>query len=183
MENTTFSKILFLDIYHGEINEEFESNFVNTFGIGYKEFLESKLTELNNNTKELALLLGLKEKEVLSHLKLYLIIENFSIQQWQQFLVGNLFVYALKVMLGLLGSFPLFYFMGYLILYGYFFGEADHSLLDVVIKSIPINRSSCYIAGFIFSGIVAFFISTYKLKGLGKSFLLFSFIFLYIPRL
>ncbi|WP_238650558.1 hypothetical protein [Paenibacillus piscarius] len=177
MENTTFNKILFLDIYHGEINEEFESNFVNIFGIGYKEFLESKLTDLNNNTKELALLLGLKEKEVLSHLKLYLIIENLTIRQWQQFLVGNLFVYALKVILGLLGSFPLFYFMGYLILYGYFFGATDHSLLDIVIKSIPINRSSCYIAGFIFSGIVAFFISIYKLKGLGKSFLFFSSIY------
>lgn len=177
MEDMKFNKILFLEIYHGEISEEFESNFISSFGIGYKEFLELQLKELNNNTKKLALLIGLNEKELLSHLKLYLIIEKFTIRQWQQFLIGNLFVYALKVMLGLLGSFPIFYFMGYLILYGYFFGETDHSLLDVVIKNIPINRSSCYIAGFIFSGIVAFFISIYKLKGLGKLFQIFGLIF------
>lgn len=43
MGNSTFNKNLFLEIYAGEITEEFETNFVSKFGIAYKDFLELEL--------------------------------------------------------------------------------------------------------------------------------------------
>ncbi|KFN11674.1 MAG: hypothetical protein E7L01_15495 [Paenibacillus macerans] len=179
MGNSTFNKNLFLEIYAGEITEEFETNFVSKFGIAYKDFLELELKNHNNNTNELAKFIGLKENQLLLHLKSYSIIKNLKFKEWLQFLMGNMFVYLLKAALGLIGSIPIFYFIGYLLLYGYFFGGTDHSFLDVVMRSVPINRSSCYIAGFIFSGIVTFFISIYKLKGLGKAFLIFGLLYFF----
>ncbi|MDN4083289.1 hypothetical protein [Paenibacillus polymyxa] len=179
MENIKFNKSLFHEIYHGELTEEFEKNFVIKFGISYKDFLQLHFNDHNNSTKELAKLIGLKEKELLLQLKSYSIIKSFNIKEWKRYLTGNIFVFVLKAILAAIGSIPIFYFIGYLILYGYFFGQTNHSLLDVVIKNVPLNRSSCYIAGFIFSGIVAFFISLYKLKGIGKTFLIFGLIYFF----
>lgn len=175
MKNIEFDKLDFLKIYHGEITEEFESNFISVFNISYKDFLQSQFTEHKKNTNEMATFIGVKEKELIAHLKTYSIIKTLNLSNWKDIISGNIFVLILKAILAAVGTLPIFYLVGYLILYGYFFGQTDNALLDIVIKSIPLNRFSCYIAGFIFSGIVVFFISLFRLKGLGLPFLIFGF--------
>lgn len=175
MENIEFDKLLFHKIYHGELTEEFESDFFNDFNISYKDFLQSQFTEHKKNTNKLAKSIGIKEKDLVLHLKRYHVIRTLNTNNWREFLSGNVFVLVLKAILAAIGTFPIFYLVGYLILYGYFFGQTDNALLDIVIKNIPLNRFSCYIAGFIFSGVVAYFISLYRLKGVGLPFLIFGF--------
>lgn len=173
----------FLNIYHNELNGEFESNFLNKFGIEYKEFLKIKLSEYSDSSRDLALFLGIKEKQLLEHMKIYSIVKTSTMKQWTHFLMGNMFVYILKALLVVIGTIPIFYYVGYLILYGYFFGDTDHSLLDVLIKNVPINRSACYIAGFIFSGLVAFWISITKLRKTGFGIIVFGIYFLFASSL
>ncbi|HBU85169.1 MULTISPECIES: hypothetical protein [Paenibacillus] len=177
MENINYDKSTFNEIYHGKLSEEFESDFYEKFNLSYKNFLQLQFENHANKTKKMAAFIGLKEKELISHLKTYQIIKTVNLNNWMEFISGNIFVFVLKAVLTAIGTFPVFYLIGYLILYGYFFGQTDNALLDIVIKNVPLNRFSCYIAGFLFSGVVAYFISLYRLKGLGLTFILFGFFY------
>jgi len=177
LSTLTFDKLLFHEIYRGELSKEFELNFSKKFSISYSEFLQLKFKEHNENTKTLAKFIDLKEKELIVHLKEYSIIKTFNINNWREYVAGNMFWFILKAFFAAIGTFPVFYIVGYLILYGYFFGQTENALLEIVMKNVPFSSISCYIAGFIFSGIVAFFISLYRLKGLGIPFVIFGFIY------
>lgn len=174
MENINYDKSTFNQIYDGKLSKEFESSFYEKFNLSYKDFLQLQFENHAKKTKKTASFIGLKEKELLSHLKTYQIIKTVNSNNWIEFISGNIFVFVLKAILTAIGTFPIFYLIGYLILYGYFFGQTDNSLLDIIIKNVPLNRFSCYIAGFLFSGVVAYFISLYRLKGLGSTFVLFG---------
>lgn len=151
-----FNQSKFLEIYKNKFSEEFFLDFSQEFGLSYEEFLKQQFEEKKYKVKELATFLGLSEREIKQHLKFYSIKKTMDFRQWPRELAGSMFIYVLRAFLGLLGAIPVFHYMGYLILYGYFFGAADHSLLDVLIKDVPISRSTCYIAGFIFTAISIF---------------------------
>lgn len=173
-----FDRGKFLEIFKNKLNEEFLSDFSREFSISYEEFLKQKFKEKKYKTKELATFLGLSEGEVKQHLKFYSIKKTMNFKQWPRELAGSMFIYVLRALLGLIGAIPVFHYMGYLILYGYFFGAADHSLLDVLIKDVPISGSTCYIAGFIFTAIAIFWISAFFLfRRVGKMFFIFSMLY------
>jgi hypothetical protein len=162
----------FKSIYYGELDDNFESNFAEKFNVTYKEFLHNKFIKENMSSKEIAIILGIVEKELFRHLKYYDLTSTMDSEQWKRFIVSNVSVYSLKAIISIIGLIPIFYVIGYLLLYGLYFGNSETSLIDIVIKFVPINKTACYIAGFIITGIIAFFISIFMLKGLGKIFLI-----------
>lgn len=173
-----FNQSKFLEIYKNKFSEEFFLDFSQEFGLSYEEFLKQQFEEKKYKVKELATFLGLSEREIKQHLKFYSIKKTMDFRQWPRELAGSMFIYVLRAFLGLLGAIPVFHYMGYLILYGYFFGAADHSLLDVLIKDVPISRSTCYIAGFIFTAISIFWISSaFLYRHVGKVFFIFSMLY------
>lgn len=152
--------------------KKFELYFLNKYKIEYKDFLKTKLSEYSYNLNNLSIFLGIHKKVILKQLKDYSLLKDITLQQLFRLILSNFFVYALKTILAIIGTTPIFFYVGYLILYGYFFGDTDHSLLDVLIKSVPINRYACYGAGFVFSAFVLFWMSIFNLKKLGWAFIL-----------
>ncbi|URJ46177.1 hypothetical protein MF628_000684 [Paenibacillus polymyxa] len=165
------NKVQFLQIYKGKMNVQFESDFQQSFNMSYKSFLADKYDAHNKDTKALSNELGISERDIIKHLKNYSIIDRMTLKQWGQYLIDSVFIMALKALIGVIGMIPIFYFIGYLILYAYFFGESGNPLLDIVIKNVPINTASCYITGFIFTGVITFFLSVFWLRKRGKMFI------------
>jgi|GEM_PF-6549930 len=172
-----FDKVHFQKIYKGKLSEDFENGFQSYYGDSYNSFLNKLYLTSNGDTKEVAKIIGIKEAEIILHLKSYSILKTFNLTEFKNYLSTHILVILFKSLFALIFSIPIFKYVGYLIIYGYFFGEANHSLLEITLKNIPLNQVSCYIIGFIFSGVVIFFISLFKLKGLGKTFLLTGLIY------
>ncbi|MED4781007.1 hypothetical protein [Brevibacillus choshinensis] len=93
--------------------------------------------------------------------------QKLEIKEWGEkiisFLLTNSTVYILKVLLGVLGISQLLYLLGYLSLYGFFFGGSDNSLLDVGLKYVPFSYFLCVVTGIFIAGFVLFYCTFIKL--------------------
>lgn len=62
----------------------------------------------------------------------------------------------LRSFLLILGIMPLLYCIGYIILYGLYFGGAKSSILSLTLQYVPFNRFACISVGLLFTGFTAF---------------------------
>ncbi|TMV49565.1 hypothetical protein FE783_13770 [Paenibacillus mesophilus] len=88
------------------------------------------------------------------HLKaVFQVIERVFTFLFMRFIKDKFLVKLLFLVIGVL---PPLYIIGYITLYGLYFGSAKASILTLVMQYIPFNRFACLSVGLLFTGITAF---------------------------
>lgn len=72
------------------------------------------------------------------------------------FFMSRTIVYVINVLIGLLGLGKLLHTLGYIFLYGYFFGKSTPSLLSLLVSYVPFNVSACLTVGLFLLSIIFF---------------------------
>jgi hypothetical protein len=62
-----------------------------------------------------------------------------------------------RITIWIVGLPNLIFILGYLLLYGLFFGGSEQSLIDIVINYVPFNYFTCILVGVVFIGVTIFF--------------------------
>lgn len=169
-------KDAFLTIYNNKLDSTFEQLFHETFHQTYKSFLYQKYIGENKNYREIALEIGLNEQDIKDHI-FYYNLNKQDLKVWKEFVLSSMSIFSLKSIISLIGLIPVFYITGYLFMYGFYFGNSDMSLIDVVINVVPFNTTACYLVGLIITGLISYFYALISLKSLGKFFVLFGVIY------